>query len=326
MRLRLLESRDIRSGLAAWPLPDVEPPLAAAVIERVHDADRLMGAVVEHPADGTLLAIGISGFVRGARVRASDEAGLPLVAELVMSEAAGIPAFLANDEIASVARDDDLHVVVLHYRQRSFDTQDPLTREVLSAAHAAFRLVHGGYRLRAVWQEGDASDESWMRAGGLLVKRTYPAEPGGGRILCAALREDVGNDWPGRTVSFLFTARSPRLRLTRMQQRVAHLALWNLSDEQVARRLAISPATVRQHWRGIFDRVRNNCPDVLGTPVAAREQEGRGPEKRGPVLEFLRMNVHEVRATADLPLLKGFPHALAVHRHGAGPSHIRRSR
>ncbi len=298
MRLRLLENRDIRPGLAAWPLPDVEPPVAAAVIERVHAADRLAGAVVEHTTNGTLLAIGISGFVRGVRVQAFGDTGRPLVAELVASEAAGIPVFLANNELASATRDDDLHVVVLLYRQHSFDPQDPQVREVLTAAHSAFRLVHGGYRLRAVWQEGDASDESWMRAGGLLVKRAYTTTSGRGRILCAALREDAGNDWPGQTVSFLFTAQAPRLRLTRMQQRVAHLALWNLSDEQVARRLAISPATVRQHWRGIFDRVRDRCPDVLGAPVTVREQAGRGPEKRGPVLEFLRMNIHEVRATS----------------------------
>lgn len=298
MRLRLLETRDIRPGLTKWPLPDVGSSVAADVIERAYAAGRLVGAVIEHPANGAVLAIGISGFVRGMRVQAASATNLPLVAELLTTEAAGIPAFLADDELASAVRDDDLHVVVVLYRQYSFDQHDLQVREVLSAAHSAFRLVHGGYRLRAVWQEGDASDESWMRAGGLLVKRAYPATSGRGRILCAALREDVGNDWPGQTVSFLFTAQAPRLQLTRMQQRVAHLALWNLGDEQVAQRLAISPATVRQHWRGIFARVRDRCPDVLGAPMPTNANAGRGPEKRGPVLEFLRMNIHEVRVTS----------------------------
>lgn len=298
MRLRMLETRDISRGLATWPLPDVEPSVAAAIIGRAHAGERLMGAAIEHPADSTLLAIGISGFVRGERIKAVSETGLPLVAELVASEAAGVPVFLAADELASAARADDLHAVILLYRQYSFDPQDPQVREVLGAGHAAFRLVHEGHPLCAVWQEGDASDESWMRAGGLLLKRVYPSASGPGRILCAALREDVGNDWPGNTASFLFHVQAPRLQLTRMQQRVAHLGLWNLSDEQVARRLEISPATVRQHWRGIFNRVRDRCPDVLGAPERTDVTAGRGPEKRGPVLEFLRMNIHEVRVTS----------------------------
>jgi DNA-binding CsgD family transcriptional regulator len=298
MRLRMLEDRDIRQGLATWPLPDVEPLVATAVMGKAHAADRLMGAVVEHPTHGTLLAIGISGFVRGTHIHAASEAGQPLVAGLIASEAAGMPAFLATNQIASAAREDDLHVVVLLYRQYSFDPQDPQVREVLSAGHAAFRLVHGGYRMRAVWQEGDASDESWMRPGGLLLKRAYPSTSGPGRILCAALREDAGSDWPGHTVSFLFNSQTPRLHLTPMQQRVAQLALWNLGDEQVARRLAISPATVRQHWRGIFDRVQDRCPEVLGEPALIDAPAGRGPEKRGQVLEFLRGNLHEVRATS----------------------------
>lgn len=294
----MLEDRDIRQGLATWPLPDVEPLVATAIIEQAHAAGRLMGAVVEHPAHGTLLAIGISGFVRGAHINAVSEAGQPLVAGLIASEVAGMPVFLATNQIASAAREDDLHVVVLLYRQISFDPQDPQVREVLSAGHSAFRLVHGGYRIRAVWQEGDASDESWMRAGGLLLKRAYSSTAGPARILCAALREDAGNDWPGHTVSFLFNSQTPRLQLTPMQQRIAQLALWNLGDEQVARRLAISPATVRQHWRGIFDRVRDKCPEVLGEPSLTEAPTGRGPEKRGQVLEFLRGNLHEVWATS----------------------------
>lgn len=298
MRMRLLENRDIQPGLATWPLPGVEAPVAAEVIGRALAADRLTGVVIEHPADSKVLAIGVSGFVRGARIHAASEASLPLVVGLIASEAAGTPVFLAAGEFASAVRDDDLHLVVLFYRQYSFAPEDPQVREVLGAGHAAFRLMHGGYRLRAVWQEGDASDETWMRAGGFLLKRTYPSASGPGRILCGVLREDIGTDWPGHTASFLFNVHTQRLQLTPMQRRVANLALWNLGDEHVASRLAISPATVRQHWRGIFERVQQKCPEVLGAPVVTEALASRGSEKRGRVLEFLRMNLHELRVTS----------------------------
>lgn len=295
MRLRLLEPSDVRRSLEIWPFPGVASADAAGVLERSLAAERLQGAVVEHSLDGALLAIGISGFVRGVRVERAREAGLPLVADLLACESAGEPVLLAPDALSGAARDNDLHLVVLMYRQHSFDPQDPRAAEVLRAGHAAYRLVHEGYPLRAVWQEGEAADEAWMSAGGILVKRTYPSPSGPGRILCGTLREDVGADWPGHTVSFLFHDRAQRLHLTQMQRRVAHLALWNLSDESVARRLSISTATVRQHWRGIFERVERSQPNVLGASMPADTHAGRGPEKRGRVLDFLRLNLHEVR-------------------------------
>jgi hypothetical protein len=267
------------------------------VIERAHADDRLQGAVVEHPLDGSLLAIGISGFVRGAPIDQANRAARPLVPDLLTAEATGVPILLGPEAMADAAREDDLHLVIVLYRQHSFDPQSADAQEVLRAGHAAYRLIHGGYRLRSVWQEGEAADAAWMQAGGLLLKRTYPADSGLGRILCGTLREDLTNDWPGNTVSFLFNDQVPRLQLTPMQRRVAHLTLWNLSDDQVARRLAISPATVRQHWRGIVQRVHESLPGVIGMPMqgASDASGGRGPEKRGLVLDYLRVNLQEVR-------------------------------
>lgn len=295
MRLRLLEPSDIRRGLEIWPIPNLAPTETAAVLVRALVAERLRGAVVEHSADGALLAVGISGFVRGACIERARDAGPPLVAELLASESREDSDLLSVDAQAEAMRDDDLHLVVLMYRQHVFDAQEPHALEVLRAGHAAFRLVHEGYRLRSVWQEGEAADEAWMHAGGLQVKRTYPSPSGPGRILCGRLREEVGADWPGYTVSFLFHDQAQTLHLTPMQRRVAHLALWNLSDEAVASRLSISTATVRQHWRGIFERVERTHPNVIGVSTPADAHAGRGPEKRSRVLEFLRLNLHEVR-------------------------------
>jgi ATP/maltotriose-dependent transcriptional regulator MalT len=200
--------------------------------------------------------------------------------------------------MAEAARLQDLHLVVLAYRQRNFDPNDAETREVMQAGHASFRLMHEGYPLRSVWQEGELSDHEWMSAGGLRLKRTYLRDGQPWRLLCGTLREEVTAEWPSHTVSFLFQSREARLQLTPAQRRVAELALWGLNDEQVAQRLTISGETVRRHWRGIFERIEDRYPKLLAEAPHADDRTGRGPEKRKRVLELLRINLQEIRATA----------------------------
>lgn len=295
MRLRLLEAQDVLHCLSAWPFPGVGNDLAAPVIERALAEGRLQGAIIEDPANGAMLAFGMSAFVGGASVDSAVRWSQPLVASLLQAEATGTRPLLAPQAQLAAAQADDLHLVVLAYRQHSFDSQLERAQAVLAAGHAAYRLMHEGYPLRSVWQEGEAADEAWMCAGGLQVKQVYPSATGPGRILCGVRIEDIDSPWPSHTVSFLFRRTVSRLNLTPMQRQVAHLALWNLSDEQMARRLTISPETVRQHWRGIFERVQLTHPGILAAPMRDEAPAGRGPEKRGRVLEFLRGNLHEVR-------------------------------
>jgi DNA-binding CsgD family transcriptional regulator len=295
MRLRLLEVEDVPHCLSAWPFPGVSNDLALPVVERGLAEGRLQGTIIEDPANGAMLAFGLSGFVGGANLDGAERWLQPLVASLLQAEAAGARPLLAPQAQCAAALANDLNLVVLAYRQHTFDSHLQHARAVLAAGHAAYRLLHEGYPLRSVWQEGDAADEAWMCAGGMKVKQVYPSATGPGRILCGVRSEDIDSPWPSHTVSFLFRRTVNQLRLTPMQRRVAHLALWNLSDEQTARRLEISPETVRQHWRGIFERVQGTHPGILAAPTHNDAPTGRGPEKRGRVLEFLRGNLHEVR-------------------------------
>ena len=235
-----------------------------------------------------MLAFGMSGFVGGASVDSAVRWSQPLVASLLQGEATGTRPLLAPQAQLAAAQADDLHLVAPAYRQHSFDSQLERAQAVLAAGHAAYRLMHEGYPLRSVWQEGEAADEAWMCTGGLQVKQVYPSATGPGRILCGVRSEDIDSPWPSHTVSFLFRRTVSRLNLTPMQRQVAHLALWNLSDDQTARRLAISPETVRQHWRGIFERVQGTLRASWPRQRATKRPTGRGPEKRGRVLEFFR--------------------------------------
>jgi hypothetical protein len=297
MRIRLLEPPDVSGCLGTWPMPGIDAVAATAVASRGLAEGRLGGAVIEDPFDGRMLGFGLSGFVGGAVVDAAQALDRPLMLHILQAESQGERVLLHLEELQAWAAQDDLHLVVLAYRQRSFDPADAQAQELLNAGHKAYRLMHEGYRLRAVWQEGDEADAAWLCAGGMLVKRAYRSDGlPTGRILFGASAEDFGSTWPSHTVSFMFRPRTARLRLTPMQRRVASLALWNLSDDEVAHRLGISADTVRQHWRGIVSRVLDTHPAILGAATSKASHGGRGPEKRSDVLEFLRGNLHEVRS------------------------------
>ena len=298
MRTRLLDPPDVRGCLSTWPMNGIGTDAVIDLIMRRLAEGRLRGAVIEDPHDGRLLGFGLSGFVRGEVVGLAATLELQLVLQILEADSRGDGVLLNEEELQECAAQDDLHLVVLAYRQHSFEVTDPQAQELLNAGHKAYRLMHEGYRLRGVWQEGDEADAPWLHAGGMFMKRSYHSNGlPTGRMLFGAVAEDFGATWPSHTVSFMFRARSTRLKLTPMQRRVASLALWNLSDYDVARRLGISADTVRQHWRGIISRVLETYPAILGPAATKSSKDRRGPEKRGHVLEFLRGNLHEVRST-----------------------------
>lgn len=200
MRLRLIEQRDVDACLSIWPMHGIEHTEAVGALERALSTQRLAGAVIEHPHTQERLGFGVSAFVRGATLDEAAAAGVPLVEHVLRAEAAGSSRLLTPDMTPQAGRALDLHLLVLAYRQRSFDMDDPQARELLQVGHTAYRLMHEGYPLRGVWQEGEPSDADWMGAGGYLVKRHYRANGAAGRILFGTLREDVTPAWPSHTV------------------------------------------------------------------------------------------------------------------------------
>ena len=172
MRIRLLDPSDARELLTTWPIPGIRAVAAIELAIRGLSEGRLCGAVIENPIDASPLGFGLSGFVSGATVDQAAVLEGSLVLHVLESESKGNRVLLPLDGLQQCAAQEDLHLVVLSYRQRSFEATDPQAQELLSAGHKAYRLLHEGYRLRAVWQEGDEADAPWLRAGGMLGKRT----------------------------------------------------------------------------------------------------------------------------------------------------------
>ncbi|MGE0313786.1 MAG: helix-turn-helix transcriptional regulator [Lautropia sp.] len=302
MLIRLMTTADLAHCLARWPLPDLPPAVAKSTLERAFRQQRVRGAVIQDPATLRVLGFGMSGFVRGANVLGLATSGMPMVASHVIREIRSEPVYLDEAEMTRAQRCDDLHLCVIAYRQQTYDPRDPIALELMHAGHSAFRLMHEGFVLQGVWQEGLPSDHEWMNAGGLLVKHRTAGSDAQPRWLYGALREDVATSWPSHTLGYVLRRSTRRLGLSAAQCRVAELALWNLDDEHVARRLSISPATVRRHWRGIFERLdtsevlKDDATETGDRAASTRATSTRrGPERRGRILNYLRTHLHEIR-------------------------------
>lgn len=295
MLFRLMNATDLATCLARWPLPDVPLDLARAVLTTALHEQRLRGAVFRHPALGELVGFGLSVFVRGADLLGLVEQEHPLVATHLHAEAAAMRVYLDPREAVLAQREDDMHMVVIVVIPDSLNPQDPQAQELFHAAGVSFRLMHEGYALQGIWQEGFPENAGWLQAAGYQVWHRKLGSEERPRWLFGIRRNPGKADWPSYPVDHVLHRRTRRLGLSTAQCRVAELALWNLDDDEVACLLAIAPATVRRHWRAIFDRIDANEAIRIETVDTAAAEGRRGPERRRKVLNYLQSHLQEIR-------------------------------
>jgi hypothetical protein len=183
----------------------------------------------------------------------------------------------------------------LHYTQRQNDMSDAEALRVLGMAHEAFRMLHSGFRVRAVLVPSLLADEPWQTAGGLIRRSDpLPGPPETQTVLYALLRDEAERMMPGRTVRNVFDHQPPRFRLSASQRRLLWLSLFDLDDAQLMQRLDVSVHGLKKLWRGVYERVEDVQPDFFGDD-AGSDDGRRGPEKRRQVLAYVRQRLEELR-------------------------------
>jgi hypothetical protein len=292
MNLRLIQPSDLAACCALIPAdrrPDRDAlPFLAACLAR----GKVQGAVTD-AAPGELMACGISGFASDAFIDAHLREPVPGIARRLLTRAVVDESVLLGPrEIGQANVDRGLNLVVLWYQQTRMAPDDPLTATLMYLGHDAFRRLHEGFRVRSVWQEGNEFEAAFLTSGGFLPKQRFAD----GTTLFGFSRSDLSSPWPSHTLSFLFRDPPCRLHFSAAERRILSLALWNLRDHEIARRLGISVDTVRKQWRHIFQRAEAQEPQSLGAARAERADDAtRGTERRRFLLEHLRRNLHEVR-------------------------------
>lgn len=115
-------------------------------------------------------------------------------------------------------------------------------------------------------------------------------------FLLGTEREIALENW-GSWMSRFFVWSPPQLGFAPAEQRLLLLALRGRTDDKLAGDLELSPSTIKNMWRSIFERVERRFPSLL--PSASSTLDGaevrRGKEKRERLLTYLREHPEDLR-------------------------------
>ena len=97
-------------------------------------------------------------------------------------------------------------------------------------------------------------------------------------------------------VGILFDYHPPQLGFSRGEQRLLLAALSGATDEKLARELGVSPNTVKNTWRSIYNRAASHIPELFsGDSEGGLRSSERGKEKRRRLLAYVREHPEELR-------------------------------
>jgi DNA-binding CsgD family transcriptional regulator len=163
-----------------------------------------------------------------------------------------------------------------------------------------FIETHLGLNIRTVTHEAFGMGLDFVPQTGVIVRQPYAADhPALASCLpalrpvviamCADHTRDSGN-W---TLGQLFQRKVPQFQFSAAQRQLLRQATAELTDEQVADRMSISPSAVKKRWQSIHDRIRDIAPATF------REQHDTGDPRRGSelrrqILSYVRQHPEEL--------------------------------
>jgi len=309
-RFRLATPRDLPHCVGLLPpglrlppslrrrLPEIWADLLAGdartfpIIDNIED---------DHPAN--IEGFGLSVFVTDAF--AEGLIGTPTAyapVQFYERLVAGDKVLLAREQVEAAQLADGINVFGVHFGLRNHDLSDPRSVQVLNAGSAAFYFFHSGYRIRTIMTEHHGMQSvRYMERGGFKLVHDFR------RLSPAAFAEVRDEDLPHffalrrewvepaaiNPLSQLFAAQPPRIYFSASERRLLERALLNESDAAIADALGISRNAVLKTWRGIYERVDRQLPQLI--PKGGATDGSRGQEKRRHLLLYLRAHLEELR-------------------------------
>jgi hypothetical protein len=285
------------------------PALAALWRELLREERISGGVVVEATAPDCVLAFGLIAFVDDGFLAEYLAAPQPyLSASLYEGIRSGRPLLLGPPDVRQANEAGTLNFVILHFRLAP-DLEPSAQQGAVAAAEAAFRLAHGGYRVRRVLQEAYGPYErAMLTSAGLRLKSDYSdcfaaagdAQPPADQrpaLMGLYADDDAESRLLGTAAAALFHYDEPRFYFSPGEQRMLARAVLDESDEEIARELGVSMAAVKKIWRRVYERVADRDPGLLDVD-ANGPGSTRGKEKRRVLLRYLRNQLHELRPLA----------------------------
>jgi len=322
-RNRRMTARDAPQ-VAQWMVEDlsVPSPLTAAlggVLRNLLSEERLFGVCVDQAASSKqfespswrLSAFGISAFLTDHCVEAQIADPVPYfgfdLLERVHRDIT-TSGLLASRDIAVANAGEGCNLFPFVWLQRPNDFSTPAGAQLITRGMHLLLDDHKGYNLKRIIKEGSREQEQPFLKGGMKRLKSCWIENGAEReerILFGLTREEARQDAFGTGISLLFSFARPRCGFTRKDQQVLQCAMDDLSDDEIASHLNITPDGVNMRWRAIYARIQND-PDlaalVYGNGWEPTEESNRpdalAKQKRRRVVAYVRSHPEELRPYA----------------------------
>jgi hypothetical protein len=285
-----------------------------SIWQQLHAADQLHGGVVAEPNPSgpeSILAYGLTVFLEDAFLDAYLASPRPHLAAVVYEQiVAGRSPVVGAKKIPAMNAAGTLNLVILHF---GMEAQAPTTeraRAAVTIVQSGFRVSHLGFCVKSIVQEAYGVEQlPFFLGGGFLLKSDYasyyaahgiePPSNGVRPYLMGLFSYDPESRYPGKAVTDLFQAASPRFYFSPSERRVLQHAVMDESDATIADALGVSHDAVKKVWRRVFERVAAADADLLGRLQDA--DRTRGKEKRRPLIQYLRYHLEELRPFARNP-------------------------
>jgi hypothetical protein len=311
LRYRLMQKRDIAECveiIAAHPV--IGPRYRGRVKTDLYETWlRLLGseamkAVVFEETKGSQVTVGSFGvsvvvtddFMRELKTPPLFWVG-PELAKRVLS---GVSPVLSEKQIREGNSKEGLNLVVWESIPRSgFDNR----ADIYHLMVASFIEIHRGF----LWKEmvttqlESAKRMQWaLNAGGLLwnpsarryehcPEKQYPKVFRQPHIV--GVTRNIESGRPGSWVGTLFDYQQPKCGFSQREQKLLLSALSGGTNDEVSDQVGVSPATVKNTWRSIYNRAISGLPELFLDDTRAK----RGKEKKRRLLTYLRDHPEELR-------------------------------
>jgi hypothetical protein len=243
---------------------------------------------------GRILGFGASVFVTADFATREIENPKPGVNDRLFAGIAnGEPVVRAEADLYNTGVDAPLDDMTLYGSWVDGVLSTEQLNEVQMLLASVFVELHAGYRHNRLFNEcvGRAQCEFVGSSG---VWRTVKEYAECDRQLSVMTRKDAFSV-SGSIAASLFQYHEPILGLRDSQKHLLAEALTRRSDSELAKRMNLSPATVKKRWQSLFERVADTHPELLPLDDIADGTPSRGPQKRHRILAYVHSHPQELR-------------------------------
>ena len=257
----------------------------------------------ERPPESRLVGCCQLAFVTDGFLRLTRDAPEPWInARVARPMPGGSSPLLAADQIARANAATGLSALFIrwHRADRLLGPEELL--ETGRYMHDAFQTYSRGYCFREILVEatGAAARDQALRAGfslrsdyGSFYRRVPPLPAPAVRPYLMGITREEALLSDGCLMSHYFVHRRPRLGLTAGQQELLRLCLQkpDLAEAALAEELGVPLHRVKNLLKAAYLRTAGISADLLPEPSG----QGRGQEKKRPLLHYLRQHPEELR-------------------------------